>query len=450
MKFQVWMVQCVILVAAMLPMSFAAAQSSTKPNDHQRATSKTVLVLKNGQVLTGQLSRDTTHVFVQTRSGSRVVIPAEQVDFVCDSLEEAYWKRLAAIRATDAEGQVQLFFWCLNHQLINQARNQIDLLQEMNVTATRLEFLHRQLTVAENRSRNASPSTPLDRADSAFAGTGDRRVRNVPEPNGTTDERPTIRQVGYDAETGVSTEIERQRRLKAMEDTIDRLSRTTVGNFKRQIEPLLVRACYDCHSDPNGPMPLHRLGLNQVIPRRMSQLNLNAVLGQIDSETPQTSALWLAAIQPHADLPEPLITPGTVPYQNLMDWVLNASAELRSTGGDVDGSPWRLAAEKKRDGSQPSELQSVERDSDRDAPRSHVPLTIAPRGLYPGVDKNTTNDDSSAPLPGISSPAPSPNMPVPDIPQLSPVPSRTQATSDPFDPTEFNQRYARPGTNPRR
>ncbi len=447
MKFQVWMIRFALCVGAILPMSFAAAQNTANSNENQQRTTQTVLVMKNGQVLTGQLSRDTTHVFVQTRTGSRLVIPASQVDFVCDSLEQAYWKRLARIRATDVEGQVQLFYWCLNHQLVDQARNQIDLLQEMDIPATRLEFLHRQLTVAQNRP-TGSDSLPSDQPRDLAANR--RNSSTGPTNRSSPHSGPTIRQVGYDAEPGVSKEIERQRRLQAMEKTIDRLSRATVGDFKRRVEPLLVRTCYDCHSDTDGPMPLRRLGLNQVIPRRMSQLNLIAALGQIDSATPQTSPLWLASTQPHADLQDPLITPGTVPYQNLMEWVVNASAELRSTGGDTGEMASSLAAADDRPTTAAPDSQANVTARGQNPKRSSAPLTIAPRGMYPGINATAAVDSSATPLPAIPPVDASTTSPAPDIPRLSPVQPRRQASADPFDPTEFNQRFARPSNTPRR
>ena len=71
-----------------------------------------LLILSNGEILRGQISRNAEQVIVVTNQGSRLVLPAERTEFVCDTLQEAYWGKAARIRASDLAGQKKLFHWC--------------------------------------------------------------------------------------------------------------------------------------------------------------------------------------------------------------------------------------------------------------------------------------------------------------------------------------------------
>ena len=86
-----------------------------------------LLVLNNGEILRGQITRSAEQVIVVTNQGSRLVIPADRTAFVCGSLQEAYWGKAARTRASDLDGQKKLFHWCLKNRLLDLAQNQIDL-----------------------------------------------------------------------------------------------------------------------------------------------------------------------------------------------------------------------------------------------------------------------------------------------------------------------------------
>ncbi|MFK7767951.1 MAG: hypothetical protein AB8B55_12080 [Mariniblastus sp.] len=115
-----------------------------------------LVILQNGEILRGIVSRNAEQTFVQTPLGSRLVLPNEQVDFIEATLEGAYWGKLARTKASDIEGQKQLFFWCLKHKLLDPAQNQFEILVESKISATDLENLDRQLNVALLQHKQAS------------------------------------------------------------------------------------------------------------------------------------------------------------------------------------------------------------------------------------------------------------------------------------------------------
>ena len=360
-------------------------------------TSATHLILKNGQVIQGQISRDANSVYVQTAGGSRVVFPVEKVEFVCSSMNEAYWQKNARVKASDVAGHVGLFHWCMKQGLLKEAENQIDLLVAMDIKASHLEYLNRQLTVALGQhkrwqlrqlaqQRSLEPTLPAKASET----TGDG-----------------VKLVGYEVNTETSLEIQRLSDLKQIEAAAESLPKTSVGIFKRKIEPMLVRNCYRCHAnEATDVMPLMRLGKNQVIPKRFSQRNLFSVLKYTDLNAPLASRIFAAAVSPHADLAKPILKKDSVQYINLGNWLIQISAR-------------------------PNEL--------------HVAPNFEHMAELPGQD--STVSPSTKPLPAASpiSPISSVNMGrsehVPDIPQLHESRSNKKSMLDPFDADVFNRKH---------
>ena len=106
-----------------------------------------ILVLKNGELLTGRIEQDAANLIVHVRQGSRLVISKKKAEFVCDSKSEAFWGKAARIRASDVGQQVALFRWCLKHKLFDHAETQLNVVMNSDISAAALNSLNRQLTV---------------------------------------------------------------------------------------------------------------------------------------------------------------------------------------------------------------------------------------------------------------------------------------------------------------
>ncbi|MDG1873088.1 MAG: hypothetical protein P8J27_04200 [Mariniblastus sp.] len=112
-------------------------------------TAQQLVVLNNGEVIEGRITRTSEHAVVETSQGSRLMLAADRVDFICDSMQDAYWGKCARTKATDFAGQKALFYWCMKHNLYEQAENQISLMTESDkFSAADIEYLDRQLTIA--------------------------------------------------------------------------------------------------------------------------------------------------------------------------------------------------------------------------------------------------------------------------------------------------------------
>ncbi|MEM9941973.1 MAG: hypothetical protein AAF939_10315 [Planctomycetota bacterium] len=126
-----------------------------------------VVVLANGEILTGRVSEVPDKVIVKTLQGSRIILQADRVEMVCNSLEEAYWEKCAKTWATDHKGQKQIFDWCLKHRLTDLAQNQLNLISELEISAEELASMDRQLnalirrqTARQAKWKPESPKSP--------------------------------------------------------------------------------------------------------------------------------------------------------------------------------------------------------------------------------------------------------------------------------------------------
>lgn len=384
----------VIVVSITLHLSASHAWPWSPQSTDLLRSSATHLVLKNGQVVIGQISRNADSVFVQTDGGSRVVFPVERIEFVCNSLNEAYWQKNARVKATDLNAHVDLFHWCMKQGLLEEAQNQIDLLVTMDIKAVQLEYLNRQLLVALTQQRKFQRQLMAN------------QVPQNSQP-GVTDREPSdgeIALVGFESEQPVSSEFERLNALKRIEAAIDSIPKKSVGIFKRKVEPLLVRNCCPCHAgDRTEVMPLMRLGLNQVIPKRLSQRNLYHVLQYTDMHEPLASPLFAAAVSAHADLEEPILKKDSVQYTNLGQWLIQISTR-------PNAMHWVPDFEQRVD------MPGLSK------PVQHKVPDVAPAHTQ-SMAKTTKADD------------------VPDIPQLHGR-SVTETTGlDPFDADVFNRKH---------
>jgi hypothetical protein len=124
-------------------------------------TNHQILVLKNGEILEGQIEQNATKLIVHTRQGSRLVIAKAKADFICESISEAYWGKSARIRASDTNAQIQLFRWCLKHRLLDHAESQLDILMQCDVSKTQMVLLSRQFdAMLKARSRPKTTVQP--------------------------------------------------------------------------------------------------------------------------------------------------------------------------------------------------------------------------------------------------------------------------------------------------
>ena len=268
----------------------AVASESTVPP-------KTI-VLKDGGVLVGEVSRDGDRYLI-ARAGGEIQVASANVLFVCDSLEEAYELHRANIEHRDAASHLLLADWCLRYNLISQAGRELADARELEPLHPRLALLERRLAALRNpRSQAVRPA------------------------NSTPVKAPIV-------QTASGPRVTTQ---------IDELPDGAVERFTRKVQPILVNNCTTsgCHQ-PGGPQEfqLDRSLLHGPGNRRTTMQNLAATLALIDRGQPHLSPLLTVPRETHGGMQGPIFGPRQqVAFAHIVDWVATVS-KLAAAGEEA-------------------------------------------------------------------------------------------------------------------
>lgn len=419
------------------PTTRYARQQPKSTFDASSVNSEQIVVLKHGDFLEGRVTYEPTKVIVSKGSrGSRIFLSRNSVDFVCNSMAEAYWEKFARTKATDTVGQIELFQWCLKHQLVDEAENQFDLLTQAKIKATELDTLYRQLlAVAEQRNRerkvegeppkNArSPQTPRplmpqpDNAGPVVDKIAASRIRhtseapvwnsppvNIGPPNKAVGMTPpprrdsNVRPVQF-----VSSVPDRsQATAREIKDQIEKLPQGVAVKFRRQVEPFLLQNCAKCHDktklEASNGFALIK-SHQKMNPIGYSQRNLFVVLPLIDTNvTLQETRLWEIVTKPHAGNAKPFFAVGARESRMTANWLSTL------TKPPVADSPAPFAV-----GQWESPIEQVK------------PVAAKPdRATQPGQELSTIGEIPSLETTGVR--------------------ARGFVPADPFDPEIFNRKH---------
>ena len=319
-----------------------------------------IVVLTNRQTLQGDVTQQEGKVSVRLPSGSLIVLPDSRVQFISESFVDAYWELAGRTRSTDLQGQISVFKWCLQNELFEEASNHLLILQEMNIPAKTLMQLDVSLQITQKRhkeslttpeaapvaiaalpTRVSSPIVGLQSVDTIQI--PNLHQSNPPQQSATfaneeavaSDKLPTIDEFGNEIDSmvrsvswdqpiteaaAVDTAINEApevnatllRQLDSTESLVysdlDRLAnsmpRGSVGLFRKQVEPVLQKACAQCHnaSDTDRHYEIFQ-SFRGEIDRRMGQKNLYQSLILSDRAQPSESALIQFATTAHGGQP---------------------------------------------------------------------------------------------------------------------------------------------------
>lgn len=143
---------CILVAVMLLAVTFLFWADDLRAQSTARAFERGVAVLRNGQTMEGEISRQDNKVILRLESGSRVYLAKERVLFTAATLSEAYWELAARTGASDLEGQVSVFQWCLRNELFEEGANHLLVLQESKMPARRLSALDLDLQAKKKRA----------------------------------------------------------------------------------------------------------------------------------------------------------------------------------------------------------------------------------------------------------------------------------------------------------
>ena len=241
-----------------------------------------VLLLRSGRTLQGRYTRDGDRYYLALPSGE-IRIRAGEVEAALPSLDACYRYRRQRVDAGNVNSHLDLAQWCIEHQLLGPAAEQLGVALALDARHPRVELLERRLTAARTQAKPAE-------------------------------------MVEVETEETISAE-DLERFCKTLPDG-------TLEMFTSSIQPLLQNSCGNaaCHGSRSPTaFRMMRAPANQAPSSRLTQRNLYAVLQMVNRESPTSSPLLTVPIRPHGPVDKPLFKPhDAVQYRELVRWVLVA------------------------------------------------------------------------------------------------------------------------------
>ncbi|WP_339687638.1 hypothetical protein [Gimesia maris] len=218
-----------------------------------------LLLMKTGRMVSGEISESAGGYLVKNPTGS-MVVPFDSVLFEAKDLHEIYLKQRAAMKYPTANSHLDLARWCITHELYEEAKSELR-------DAIRLE------------PKRSEPQLML------------RRLMGVSAEN-----QPTVQ------EKIQETLIKKQLESSDEATSLTGISREQSALFVRKIQPIMLNKCGNANCHGNAAKSEFRL--TQVTRRYgnhrfYAEKNLAEVLRWIDLEDPLRSQLLVKSEQEH-------------------------------------------------------------------------------------------------------------------------------------------------------
>lgn len=273
-----------LILPTLLTLILIAAASASQPSFTPQTG---VVVLRNGQVLHGKITRAGDYYVVTLGPASEIRLKADDVEIACRTLDEAYVHRLQRLDPTSQDQRIALAEWCLRNNLLGQATVQLDLAAELNADNPQIESLRERISFARQPKPTAAPPKPI----------------------------ASIATVGSEQ----------------LEQALHGVPDGSVEKFSVVVQPILLNRCgaNQCH----GPMSktdfqLLKPAPGQVANQRFSQRNLYSTLRFLDHDDPQGSPLLIMPQRRHGGSDEPIFDERTRDQlEELSAWVMMTVAK---------------------------------------------------------------------------------------------------------------------------
>lgn len=222
-----------------------------------------LLVLTNGSLIEGVIALEGDYYKIVLPKG-KLRVRVDQVEFFCESKEEAYIRRRSRkiTTTTNADAHLEMARWCIQHELLSYANAEIEAARALDPEHRLLAGVARQLSQAEIHQARAQPTDPVVR---------DEKVETV------------------------AAEVDPGARF----GEIPVWART---EFIKRIQPMMVQSCATsgCHL-PDGAqvMQINRTALDGVGSPDLIRSNLTSIVAMLDLEDPETSRLLVMGAAAH-------------------------------------------------------------------------------------------------------------------------------------------------------
>lgn len=269
-----------------------------EPTGTQLEFTEGVIVLTDGRVFSGTIKTVAGGYRIDW-NGTYAIVPFGKVDVTAENLNQAYLALRDRVLKPTAEDHLQLAEWCLENQLVGQARSEV------------------------SRALSLEPLRPEARVLMV-------QIDEILNPPQKSVQLPTAAAMTIDGF------------LRGTEHTSGGLSRDSQQDFMRHVQPLLLNKCGNayCHGQAaTNSFKLTPLQRGSAGNRLQIQANQDQVLARINRDEPSLSHLLVQATAPDAQHRKIFLgTRGQQQYQILADWVAGV------TGKEISGGTSAVAA----------------------------------------------------------------------------------------------------------
>jgi hypothetical protein len=351
-----------------------------------------VLILRNGQVMEGDIEKVDTDMVIRRGMGE-VKIAAERALQLCADWDDAYTYVETLIKGDDANDRLKFAHWCQLHQLhdkaLLQAKKALEL-QPKHVEAQQFVKLLERVRSEKSKQAVTPPMTTEPAA---------------PTPTAVTETVPSVDVVA-----------------------------DSLISFSTRVQPILMNTCALCHATGRGgDFILERV--SSASQKAATQRNLARVLAYVDLDRPMLSPLLEKAVMAHSKTPghpqPPIPDRSAKTFQTIHAWIEQtitrnphlkerAARNAKPLPSRESEKPAPVAAK------ETSTFASVGQVVSRPAPRVELhetkSLVVHPEAI--AVSKEN--------------PPPTVRQPVPPTAMIQPP--MTGAVHDEYDPAFFNER----------
>lgn len=255
-----------------------------------------VVLLHNGRVIEGVVSREPDRWSVEIGANSRVRLELHQVDLIARDHREMRQLLQQRTGREQVGKRIEIVRYCLRHGLLDEAREEIAWLGEDGLAPDEIDRLTRQWEAARRRADG------FERPESALADgrTASRENARSGAPGGSdggADDSAT----GNAASGSTASDNTGSREVRQVSAELEPIDTAAFGVFVQRIQPPLIAGCAaaDCHG-PRGTngFRLQRLELGAQPTRRMSEANYREVRRlALTARDGETLADW--GLKPH-------------------------------------------------------------------------------------------------------------------------------------------------------
>ena len=334
-----------------------------------RADDDRYLLLTDGRLIGGKISRDDTHYTVTQKLGV-IRFPRRLVERSFDTVQEAYQYRLERAPEGDPAERLRLARWCLNLHLTAEAKAQLEKVLEISPEHGPAKAMLEKI----NQSELSQASREQTKVDTDVRQTAAEEV---------VEDRPGA------LDSAVLTGAQRRMGITGLPVIFDLPQATAIqraDQFKQYVHPVLQAYCAKCHNgEYEGSFQLVRASTARQRTPDALRANLDATLRFVDPENPAKSELLSSTLRPHglgARRRSIFTGSNDRAYQILATWVNS----LRPTAVAASAAPARGPT-----AGEPSE--SFAADRNRPTPEALEPLV---QGIRTGDPRR---------LPTIANPA---------------------------------------------